>query len=76
MASIRGATQGTATVGKSLAHDSAELHVTGRALYIDDMREPEGLLHVVPGYARTAARGRIRSCDLEADRRRSRASSR
>ena len=69
MASTRGATRGTATVGKSLAHDSAELHVTGRALYIDDMREPEGLLHVVPGYARTAARGRIRSCDLAAVRR-------
>ena len=36
----------TQTVGKGLAHDSAALHVQGTALYIDDMREPEGLLHV------------------------------
>ena len=28
------------TVGKAIAHDSAELHVTGTATYIDDMREP------------------------------------
>ena len=28
----------TDTVGLELAHDSAELHVQGRAIYIDDMR--------------------------------------
>ncbi|MBM3519218.1 MAG: xanthine dehydrogenase molybdopterin binding subunit [Alphaproteobacteria bacterium] len=69
MAGSRSAALATQTVGKALAHDSAELHVTGRAAYIDDMREPDGLLHVVPGYARSAARGRIRSCDLDEVRR-------
>jgi xanthine dehydrogenase large subunit len=53
-------------VGKSIAHDSAEQHVAGTAVYIDDMREPEGLIHVVPGYAKDAACGRITLCDLTA----------
>ena len=56
------------TVGKPLAHDSAALHVTGTAQYIDDLREPDGLLHVVPGYAKEGARGRIARLDLEAVR--------
>lgn len=55
-----------AVVGKAIAHDSAELHVTGAAIYIDDMREPEGLVHVVPGYAKDGACGHITSCDLSA----------
>ncbi|MBI2720442.1 MAG: xanthine dehydrogenase molybdopterin binding subunit [Rhizobiales bacterium] len=58
----------TDTVGLALAHDSAALHVSGRAVYIDDMREPDGLVHVVPGYARDAARGKIKSVDLDAVR--------
>src|SRR5262245_10751261 len=58
----------TDTVGLELAHDSAELHVQGRAIYIDDMREPEGTLHVAPGYAPEGTKGRIVSCDLEAVR--------
>ena len=58
----------TDAVGLSLAHDSAALHVQGTATYIDDMREPEGLLHVEPGYAREGARGRIKSIDLDAVR--------
>jgi xanthine dehydrogenase large subunit len=41
------------------------LHVAGTATYIDDMREPEGLLHVVPGYARNATTGKIVSINLE-----------
>lgn len=53
-----------AVVGKELPHESASLHVRGAAPYIDDMPEPEGLLHVAPGYARDAARGRIVSVDL------------
>lgn len=53
-----------AVVGKPLAHDSAEQHVTGRATYIDDMPEPEGLLHVAPGFAREAACGRITALDV------------
>jgi xanthine dehydrogenase large subunit len=51
-------------VRKSLAHDSAEMHVTGSAPYIDDLVEAVGTLHVVPGYARQAVRGKISSIDL------------
>lgn len=51
-------------VSKDLPHDSARLHVTGTATYIDDMAEPAGTLHVVPGWARQAVRGRIESVDL------------
>ncbi|HVI88636.1 MAG TPA: xanthine dehydrogenase molybdopterin binding subunit [Dongiaceae bacterium] len=56
------------SVGRPLAHDSAELHVQGSAVYIDDMREPEGTLHVAPGYAPEGARGRITHLDLDAVR--------
>lgn len=52
------------SVGQPYAHDSAELHVTGKAVYVDDMPEPEGLLHVAPGYAREATCGRITAIDL------------
>ena len=55
-----------AVVGLPLAHDSAAMHVQGSAPYIDDLREPEGLLHVAPGYARDAACGQITLCDLSA----------
>lgn len=58
----------TDTVGLALAHDSAVLHVQGSAVYIDDMREPEGTLHVAPGFARDGAKGRITRCDLDAVR--------
>ncbi len=58
----------TETVGLSLAHDSAALHVQGTAVYIDDMREPDGTLHVEPGYAAEGARGKIRKLDLDAVR--------
>ncbi len=56
----------TKTVGKTHAHDSADLHVQGSATYIDDIREPEGLVHVYPGFARDAALGTITALDLEA----------
>jgi xanthine dehydrogenase large subunit len=56
----------TKTVGRALAHDSASLHVQGAATYVDDMREPEGLLHVYPGHAREGALGAITKLDLEA----------
>ena len=66
MAMARRKSIATDAVGLALAHDSAALHVQGTATYIDDMREPEGLLHVYPGYARDGARGKIASLDLEA----------
>jgi xanthine dehydrogenase large subunit len=50
-------------VGVPLAHDSAERHVQGSALYIDDLREPVGTVHVAPGYAAETC-GRIRRLDL------------
>ncbi|PVB62798.1 xanthine dehydrogenase molybdopterin binding subunit [Labrenzia sp. 011] len=55
-------------VRKAFAHDSAEKHVRGTAEYIDDMVEPVGTLHVVPGWTRDAVRGTILSVDLEAVR--------
>ncbi|MCX7348219.1 MAG: molybdopterin-dependent oxidoreductase [Alphaproteobacteria bacterium] len=56
----------TKTVGKTLAHDSAALHVQGSATYIDDIREPDGLVHVYPGFAKDGALGKIKSLDLTA----------
>lgn len=52
---------------QSLRHESAELHVTGRATYLDDMPEPRGTLHLVPGLS-TKANARVLSMDLEAVR--------
>lgn len=51
----------------SLRHESARMHVSGSAAYIDDLPEPQGLLHVVPGLS-TKAHARIVSMDLEAVR--------
>ncbi len=52
-----------AVVGKPLAHDSAHKHVSGRASYIDDIPEPAGTLHVVPGLSPVAC-GSIDALDL------------
>jgi xanthine dehydrogenase large subunit len=59
---------GLARVRQPSPHDSAGRHVTGEAVYVDDIREPAGTLHVVPGWARDATRGRIVSLDLDAVR--------
>ncbi len=56
------------SVGRAIAHDSAVLHVAGAATYIDDMREPDGLLHVAPGYARNGAKGKLIAVNLDAVR--------
>jgi xanthine dehydrogenase large subunit len=56
----------TFVVGEALVHDSAELHVSGAAKYVDDIREPESTLHVAPGYAKAGAKGKITSLDLSA----------
>jgi xanthine dehydrogenase large subunit len=55
-------------MGEPLPHDSAARHVTGAAVYIDDKLEPEGTLHLAPGYALDGARGRITRLDLDAVR--------
>jgi len=56
-----------AAVHQPKAHDSAIKHVTGRAIYVDDIREPSGLLHVYFGTSRVA-HGRIRNLNLDAVR--------
>jgi xanthine dehydrogenase large subunit len=51
-------------VHRALPHDSASKHVQGAAEYIDDIREPEGTLHVAIGMS-PKARGRVVTLDLE-----------
>jgi xanthine dehydrogenase large subunit len=51
-------------VHRPLKHDAADRHVQGTAPYIDDIREPEGTLHVAPGGS-PIARGRIVALDLD-----------
>ena len=46
-----------------LAHESAEKHVSGAAVYTDDISEPEGLLHLYP-FTSPHAHARIVSMDL------------
>ena len=50
-----------------IAHDSAEKHVAGQALYIDDLPEPADLLHIHVGQARRA-HARVTRLDLSAVR--------
>ena len=50
-------------VGKALPHDSAHLHVTGRAAYTDDIPEPRDLLHVAVGMSQKP-HARIKNIDL------------
>jgi xanthine dehydrogenase large subunit len=51
--------------GAPVAHDSAQLHVTGRALYTDDIPEPIGTLHAALGVS-PIAHGRLEAVDLSA----------
>ena len=39
----------TIYIGESIPHESAEQHVSGEAVYIDDMPEPNNLLHAYIG---------------------------
>src|SRR5215831_17690950 len=50
-------------VGQSIPHDSAHLHVSGEALYIDDIPEVRGTLHAAIGMSERA-HARIKSLDL------------
>ena len=52
-------------VHASRRHDSALKHVTGQALYIDDMPEPPGTLHAALVLSPVAA-GRLRGLDVAA----------
>ncbi len=51
------------TVGTSRPHDSAGLHVTGQARYVDDIPLPANTVHLAFGLA-TIARGQITGLDL------------
>jgi xanthine dehydrogenase large subunit len=57
----------TSAVHEPVAHDSAARHVSGEALYIDDIPEPPGLLHLHVGQSRRA-HARIVRLDLSAVR--------
>ena len=61
-------TAAQSAAGQALAHESAHLHVTGRALYTDDIPLPANTLHAAFGIS-TVAHGEIKSLDLEAVRR-------
>jgi xanthine dehydrogenase large subunit len=54
-------------VGADAPHDSAVRHVSGGAIYIDDMPEPRGMLHVHLGMS-TRAHAKIIRMDLTAVR--------
>ncbi len=54
-------------VAASLPHDSAVRHVSGSAVYIDDLPEPAGMLHVHLGMS-AKAHARITRMDLSAVR--------
>jgi len=53
--------------GASLPHESAALHVSGEAVYTDDIPELRGTLHAALGLSRHA-HARIVSLDLDAVR--------
>jgi xanthine dehydrogenase large subunit len=55
--------QSTQQMGVSVAHESAHLHVTGQAIYTDDIRELAGTLHAALGLSEKA-HARIRALDL------------
>lgn len=55
------------SVTKPLPHDSAALHVTGQAQYVDDTPTPSGTYHLAFGIS-TIARGDIVDMDLRAVR--------
>jgi xanthine dehydrogenase large subunit len=50
-------------VHRALPHDSASKHVQGAAEFVDDIREPEGTLHVAIGMSPNA-RGRLVALDI------------
>ena len=60
IAPTAGLSGGVRTASK---HDSGPKHVAGEAVYIDDIIEPFGTLHLAPGAA-TIAHGKITKMDL------------
>lgn len=58
-------TQKNTYVGRSITHESAHLHVSGKANYVDDIPEIEGTLYAGLGLAEIA-HGKIINMDLSA----------
>lgn len=54
-------------VGRAIPHESAHLHVSGKAAYVNDLPELAGTLHAAAGLS-TVAHGRIKNLDLAAVR--------
>ncbi len=54
-------------MNKAVPHDSAKLHVTGAARYVDDIPLPAKTLHLAFGLS-NIAKGKIKSIDLSAVR--------
>ena len=52
-------------LGKSVAHESAALHVAGDATYVDDIAELAGTLYIALGLS-SEAHARLRSVNLDA----------
>src|SRR5262245_64231465 len=50
-------------VGEAIPHESAHLHVSGEALYTDDLPLPQGSLHAAIGVSERA-HARLRQVDL------------
>ncbi len=52
-------------VGSPIPHDSGHLHVSGEALYTDDIAEPRDMLHLAVGMS-SKPHAKIRKMDLGA----------
>ena len=65
---MRAASKTTARLySAAVPHESAHLHVSGEATYIDDIRESAGTLHAALGLS-AKAHARIKALDLAAVR--------
>ncbi|MHB9800775.1 xanthine dehydrogenase molybdopterin binding subunit [Pseudomonas sp. MT3] len=62
-----GVTVAVHSAGQPREHDSATLHVSGAARYVDDLKEPRELLHAAVGLTEIAC-GRVLALDLDAVR--------
>ena len=60
--------EGEPAAGASSPHESAALHVTGEAVYTDDIPELRGTVYAALGLS-AKAHARVRGMDLEAVRR-------
>ena len=57
--------EGIFAIGSALPHESAHLHVSGEAGYVDDQPEPRGLLYAAIGYS-SKAHARVKNLNFSA----------